>query len=300
MTNGFKTFTPIIFMCSLFVLVDLLSFLLTKPFETQGIITPDVQASSSNLSTLVIFFAMTIVFTAVILAIAKYNKMWVIRGIFLSLTVLLSIYVFYPLLNYILSTTASVFVSLIPATILLILLIKYPEWYIIDIAGVITAVGVVTMMGLSLNILIVLLLLIGMSVYDAISVYKTKHMITLADKMITLKLPILYVIPKSREYSLIKDNKSLKDKLKSGDKPNSFFMGLGDIVIPGILAVTVFHNSGLLEGLSVIAGTLIGFCFLMFFVLKGKPQAGLPLLCSGAILGYIISSFILTGTWSVF
>jgi presenilin-like A22 family membrane protease len=28
----------------------------------------------------------------------------------------------------------------------------------------------------------------------------------------------------------------------------------------------------------------------MIFVIKGKPQAGLPLLCTGAILGYVISS----------
>jgi presenilin-like A22 family membrane protease len=294
-----KNFIPISFMCSLFVIVDLFSFLLTKPFEVQGIITPDVQASSSNISTLILFFVMTIIFTAVILVIAKHNKTWVIKGIFLSLTVLLSIYVFYPLLNYIFPITTSVIYSLIPALTLLILLIKYPEWYIINIAGIITAIGVVTMMGLTLNIQIVLLLLIGMSIYDAISVYKTKHMVTLADKLITLKLPILYVIPRNRTYSLIKDNKSLKDKLQSGEERKAFFMGIGDIVMPGILAVTVFHNSGLLEGLSVVTGTLVGFSFLMWFVLKGKPQAGLPLLCTGAILGYIISSLILTGTLSI-
>jgi presenilin-like A22 family membrane protease len=291
-----KNIIPISFMCSLFILVDLLSFFLTKPFEAQGIITPDVQASSSNLTTLALFFTMTIVFTAVILVIAKHNKTWVIRGIFLGLTGLLIIYVFYPLLGYLFSVEVSIAISLFFATCLLILLIKYPEWYIINIAGTITAIGVVTMMGLTLNIQIVLLLLIGMAIYDAISVYKTKHMVTLADKLITLKLPILYVIPKNRDYSLIKDSKTLKDKLTSGEERQVFFMGLGDIVIPGILAVTVFNTIGLLSGLSVIIGTLIGFGFLMMFVLKGKPQAGLPLLCTGAILGYIISSLIITGT----
>ncbi|MGF3522877.1 MAG: presenilin family intramembrane aspartyl protease, partial [Candidatus Bathyarchaeia archaeon] len=43
------------------------------------------------------------------------------------------------------------------------------------------------------------------------------------------------------------------------------------------------------------AGTLAGFAVLMMFVLKGKPQAGLPFLCPGAIIGYLVSSFILTG-----
>jgi presenilin-like A22 family membrane protease len=42
-------------------------------------------------------------------------------------------------------------------------------------------------------------------------------------------------------------------------------------------------------------GTLVGFAVLMTVVVKGKPQAGLPYLCSGAILGYVISSLILFG-----
>jgi presenilin-like A22 family membrane protease len=42
-------------------------------------------------------------------------------------------------------------------------------------------------------------------------------------------------------------------------------------------------------------GTLVGFVILMSFVIKGKPQAGLPCLGGGAILGYIISSYILFG-----
>lgn len=42
-------------------------------------------------------------------------------------------------------------------------------------------------------------------------------------------------------------------------------------------------------------GTLVGFAVLMSVVIKGKPQAGLPYLCSGAILGYLVSSLLLFG-----
>lgn len=75
-------------------------------------------------------------------------------------------------------------------------------------------------------------------------------------------------------------------------------MGLGDVVMPGILVVSTFHNitaNGLLVTFSVILGTLIGFVALMASVIKGKPQAGLPYLCSGAVLGYLVSSYILFG-----
>jgi presenilin-like A22 family membrane protease len=70
------------------------------------------------------------------------------------------------------------------------------------------------------------------------------------------------------------------------------------VVMPGILVAAVYHNieGGIPIALSVILGTLVGFAILMFFVLKGKPQAGLPCLCGGAVAGYIISSLVMYGT----
>ena len=48
-------------------------------------------------------------------------------------------------------------------------------------------------------------------------------------------------------------------------------------------------------GLGALCGSLIGFIILMSFVLKGKPQAGLPLLNGGAILGFFIMAFVTGG-----
>ena len=284
-----------VLMGGLFVVVDLLAFWISGPFEAAGEVA---FVNPSDPFNLVFFFAVMIVFTAVILLIAKWGKTRIIQAIFLGSTGLLGIYVFYPLLGYILPWELSLGLSVALMAVIVGLLVKFPEWYVIDISAVITAVGAIAMLGISLTILIVLILLIGMALYDAISVYKTKHMIDLADTLIDLKLPILYVIPKTRGYSLIKQTKGLKESLAEGEKRDAFFMGVGDIVIPGILAAAAFHNianNGLIIGLSVIAGTLVGFAALMTFVIKGKPQAGLPFLCPGAILGYVISSLILTG-----
>ena len=81
-------------------------------------------------------------------------------------------------------------------------------------------------------------------------------------------------------------------------------MGLGDIVIPSLLVVSslaflpttesVFGLSGnILVAFGTMVGILIGFSVLMRFVLKGNPQAGLPLLNSGALLGYFITYYII-------
>ncbi|NOR48778.1 MAG: hypothetical protein GQ533_12185, partial [Methanosarcinaceae archaeon] len=40
--------------------------------------------------------------------------------------------------------------------------------------------------------------------------------------------------------------------------------------------------------LGAMIGTVIGFFALGIFVMKGKPQAGLPFLNSGVILGYVV------------
>jgi presenilin-like A22 family membrane protease len=79
------------------------------------------------------------------------------------------------------------------------------------------------------------------------------------------------------------------------------FMGLGDIIIPGILVVSAFVTladrsvtvggvaGNFLVAVATILGALVGFAVLMRFVLRGNPQAGLPLLNSGAILGYLVA-----------
>jgi presenilin-like A22 family membrane protease len=286
---------PMVIMGGLFVVIDLLAFWLAVPFEAAGEVAFVNPEDPLNL---VFFFSVLIVFTSIILIIAKYGKTRIIQAIFLGSTGLLGIYVFYPLLAYALPMEWSLAVAIALNLGIVTLLFKFPEWYVVDISGIITAVGAIAMLGISLTVLIVIILLIGMATYDAISVYKTKHMIDLADVLIELKLPILFVIPKTLDYSLVKETKTLKEKLKDGEKRDAFFMGVGDIVIPGILAVAAMHNipvHGFAIALSVLAGTLFGFVALMAFVIKGKPQAGLPFLCPGAILGYVISSLLLTG-----
>jgi presenilin-like A22 family membrane protease len=294
---------PMFVMGGLFVLVNLLAFWVTGPFEAAGEVAY-IGSGPGDFSNVLFFFTVLIIFTAIVLIIAKLGKERIIQAIFLGSVGILGIYVFYPLLGYAFPWQISLGLSAVIMAGIVGLLIKFPEWYVIDITGIVIAVGAVAMLGISLTVLIALVLLVGMALYDAISVYKTKHMIDLADTLIDLKLPILFVIPKTRSYSLVKETKGLKEKLKDGEKRDAFFMGVGDIVIPGILAAASFYYGvvnnipeiGLAMGLSVTAGTLLGFVFLMTFVIKGKPQAGLPFLCPGAILGYVISSLMLTGT----
>jgi len=294
--SGKTDLTPVILMGGLFVLIHVLALLVTGTFEEAGMQAFDNPDDPFNIALIIVIM---LVFTLVILLIAKFWKKQLIQAIILGAIGYTSGYVFYPLFDLIFTSIISVILAAVLAIILVIVLYKYPEWYVIDICGIIVGTGAIAIFGISLGILLVIFLLIGLAIYDAISVYKTKHMIDLADTVMDLKLPVLLVIPKIRKYSLIKETRRLKEQIEKDEERDAFFMGLGDIVMPGILVAAVYKNipqpDGLLMAASVIIGTLIGFSILMIFVMRGKPQAGLPLLCGGAIMGYLASSLILFG-----
>jgi len=305
-----KIILPVFLMGCLFILINGLSLIITNTFEEAGMQAFENPDDPTNI---IIIVAILLVITLLIIMLARFLKKQIIQYIILGAIGYTAGYVFYPLYeiltsSYVLfripiSDTANLVLSLsvilaaISAIILVYVLYKYPEWYVIDISGIIVGTGAIAIFGISLGVLVVIILLLILAVYDAISVYKTKHMIDLADTVMDLKLPVLLVIPKTFPYSLIKETKSLKESIDKGEERDAFFMGLGDIVMPGILVIAAYRSiaNGLPLALSALIGTLVGFSILMIFVIRGKPQAGLPLLCGGAILGYIIGSLVLFG-----
>ncbi|UCE37736.1 MAG: hypothetical protein JSW00_00360 [Thermoplasmata archaeon] len=201
-----------------------------------------------------------------------------------------------------------IIIAIVIAFLLTLIVHKYPEWYVVDAVGLVMAIGATVILGVTFAILPAIVLLLVLAIYDAISVYKTKHMISLADSVIDLNLPVLLVIPKKLGYSFRKEKPRLKEQLESGEEREAMFMGLGDIVIPSLLIVSALSflpdtSSGigvpgnLLVCIGTMIGILIGFSVLMRYVMKGNPQAGLPLLNSGAITGYIITYIIVFGNF---
>lgn len=295
MTEKTKTILPTFLMGGLFVAIHSLALLVTRPFEAADMVAFENPNDPMNI---VYFFLTLLIFTAIILLIAKFWKRRLVQGIFLGAIGFTAFYVFYPLLHIMISDVLSFFLSIAATAVLVLTLVKYPEWFVIDICGVVIGVGAIGMLGISMSIFLAIVLLVVLATYDAISVYKTKHMIDLADVVLDLRLPVILVVPKVRDYSLLRETKSLKEKIKGEEERDAFLVGLGDIIIPGVLVASTFHNitsGGLLIALSVMLGTLLGFAVLMTVLIKGKPQAGLPYLCSGAILGYLVSSYILFG-----
>lgn len=280
--NSLKDYLPILSMAGLILIVQILSLLLSTPMETN-----EMQAfeDPTQVSNSIYYIVMILTFTLFVLIAIKKNMKWII-SLLIYLAILSTLYyVFFALLTLIPSLAGlENIISILLSTGLTLLLYKYPEWYVIDILGVCIAAGVSALIGISLSVIPVVVLLILLAVYDAISVYKTKHMITMAEGVMDLKLPILFIIPKHRDYSFIKES------FKEGETREAFFMGLGDAVMPSLLVVSanVFIENGGISYpvLGAMLGTLAGHVILSILVMRGKPQAGLPFLNSGAILGF--------------
>jgi presenilin-like A22 family membrane protease len=291
-------------MAGLMLIAQTIALLMAIPFVEAEL---QVFEDPESVATPIWYFILIIIVTGVILLMVKLRRRRILKHVILfafGMTLLMVFDVLFILALVRLTSDLTIitwvsFVSaLIIASILTYLLYTYPEWYVVDFVGVFVAAAVASILGISLAILPVFVLLIILAIYDAVSVYKTKHMITLADAVTMERLPVLLVVPTSKGYSFLKQ-KSLKEQIEKKEKRDAVFMGLGDIAIPSILSVSAFvylqTKTGLFEfshvlvAIATLAGCLAGFIILMRFVMKGNPQAGLPLLNGGAIAGYLLS-----------
>jgi presenilin-like A22 family membrane protease len=257
-------------MAVLLVLTQVIAVLLAAPFEASDIKAFEDPESIWNT---VYFIILIVGFTALILIVLKFGGDKLVHFIMLAAVAVTVYYVMVVLVPY----------GYIPAVVitlaLTLLLYIYPEWYIINASGLIIGGGAAAIFGVSLDIIPVILLMIILAVYDAISVYKTKHMVSLAESIVDMRLPILFVLPRKRNFSLMKDS----------NMEEAFFMGLGDAIIPSMLVVSAFMKYiSAAPALGAAIGTLVGYAVLSRIAGRGKPHAGLPLLNSGAIIGFVI------------
>ena len=315
-------YAPVVAMAVLLVASQAVAIALSPLFQSSGF---QAFPNPSDVTNTAIYIILILVFTAVILGLVRYRrqnlaKYVIMASIFVTLAFVLLLPLYYglyygtgqnqdPNFQNVLADVATL-LSFAVAAVLVYLLVKFPEWYVVDTIGFVTAAGVTAILGISFGLLPAILLLIALAVYDAWAVYRTKHMITLADELTSQRLPILLVIPKKAGYSF-REQKSLKAQVASGEEREAMFIGLGDLIIPGIMSVSAFTflNDPALLGRSLgpvapfmtvavgtIIGSLVGFFVLMRYVLKGNPQAGLPLLNGGALLGFLATSLLVYGT----
>jgi presenilin-like A22 family membrane protease len=287
----FNRIIPFLVMPLLLITVEIGALALSPLMQEAGI---SAFENPQNVENIFLFIVILLAFTGFLLLLIKFGFKRVI-SIVIGVSIFFTfVYIFSAIVYAAMGgTDISVLLTLILSILATAILYLYPEWYVIDVLGILIAAGVASIFGRSLDYKLVVILLIILAVYDAISVYKTKHMITLAEGVIDLKTPILFVVPKKRDYSFIREGIG---KLSEGGERSAFIMGMGDLIMPSILVVSanVFIEGYRILGfvnlpaIGAIIGSLAGLVVLLYFVSSGRPQAGLPPLNGGTIIGFAI------------
>lgn len=296
-----RSLVPYSGMLLLMLATGILSLLLIYPVTQAGLGAFEDPDSIANPF---VFLFIMLVFTALLLLLIKWKAQGIISVIIGICLAQVIYYVVSSLIfSYIPALPASV-LGVVAAAVVILLLWYRPEWYVINISGILISVGCAVIFGISLSIIPVLVLLILLIVYDAVSVNRTKHMLTLADGVLRQKMPIMFIIPKTRGYSYRNSGFSVQDKK---EERSAYMIGMGDMIMPAILVVSAQVYAGgvgvlsvagvALPALGAMIGGIIGLCSLMIPLNSGKPQPGLPYINGGAIVGFLICCLV-TGSWA--
>ena len=199
-----------------FLGVQLGALALLSPFDAAGYQAVENPQDPTNS---LFYIVVLLVATAGMLLLFRYERTNVLRvGIVLT-SGLISAYVFSVFLP---PLTGGLDVPIhggafLGALIVVVGLLFYPEWWVIDGAGLIMGMGAAALFGISLDVLPVLLLLVVLAVYDAVSVYGTEHMLTLASGVMELRVPVIVIIPTSATYSFIQMADRMASEVDGGE-----------------------------------------------------------------------------------
>ncbi len=304
---------PVYVLACIFLISQFLALIIAPQFIDNDVRATE-KGSEGSLSFVVVFLAMIIVFTAVILYLTKLKKKDLIHYLILFVFGWAILTTSWPIFAFIMPVSMAQFLGFVLGACGVYLFYKFPEWYVIDTFGILLCAGIGATYGISLTPTVVIVFLSLAAIYDALAVYKTKHMIDVADVAMEKKLPLMFVVPKEFPYTFLDQVQGIKESLEKGTKREAMFMGLGDVALPTLLvvsAVTFLDPESMGEvffwgipgpfvvAFAVMAGTLAGYFALIFQVLKGQAHAGLPLLNGGAISGYLLATFLLYGEFGL-
>ncbi len=256
-----------------FVVVQVGALAVVDPLDAGG---NQFVEDTSDPTISVLYVVAILVMTGLMLAAFRLGVDGLIRGFVVFAGAYISLFVFRAVLPAVVTVevagTAVAVLAWVGAAAIGVALWVYPEWYVIDAAGIVMGIGAAGLFGINFGILPALVLLAVLAVYDAISVYGTEHMLTLASGVMEMRVPIVLVVPLTLSYSFLDadvpdpaedgdhDQDGTDDRVGSDDpgvaaaanggtdpggaregfelEREALFIGLGDVVIPTVLVAS--------------------------------------------------------------
>lgn len=205
----------------------------------------------------------------------------------------------------------------ITAAILAISKVWYPNIFVHNITEVFLYSGLAIVFLKILTIPVAFLLLIIISIYDAIAVWRSKHMITLAKfqsdanvfagifvpyqtnhethtSKFMFKMPKKeskkHPAPSLKKHSHVSASKEAKHS-KSKIEVGRAILGGGDIAFPLVFTTVVMKTFGLYKVLLIPPFVAIALFLLLYYGKKGKYYPAMPFISAGCFVGFVVAKF---------
>jgi len=266
---------------SLFVIAQILGFfsglVLLLDMSTNPVVQqfPSVVEQDNPLNS-VYFFLYTLIGAAVIIFFIRYLKSDLAFTL-LEFTIISSAssIVFYSFSRLFLPYVESMMIGIVLGVALALLKILFSRFK--NPAVVFSAAGAGALMGISLGAIPAFIFIVFLAVYDYIAVFKTKHMVELAN----------YVIKKNLSFTIT--SKKYIPELK---KEQRLDLGSGDLIAPVIVEVAVFQISPI-ASLFVFIGAFASLAIFLFYATKKRAIfPAMPPIAFGMILFFLIGKVI--------
>jgi presenilin-like A22 family membrane protease len=155
-----------------------------------------------------------------------------------------------------------------------------------DLVVIAAIAGITSVLGLMITPLLAVIAFVLLSVYDIIAVYKTRHMVHMAEGMIRSGAIFGFIIPLhfKKFFAPIREAQA-----RVGQEFT--ILGSGDIGLPVVFAASLMRQS-VNEAIFVAIFSVLGLLLThMLFMSQKKrqPMAALPPIATMTILGYVIS-----------
>jgi len=219
--------------------------------------------------------------------LGKLWKYWFFFSVWVTLTISLNVYV-----------TRSI--ALILAAILAILKVFKKNVFVHNLTEVFIYTGIAIIIIPFLNLISAVSLLIAISLYDAYAVWKSKHMIKLAEYQTKNKLFAGLYVPYKRKTEKIKGDKLPKPQ--KFEEPTNAILGGGDMAFPLLFSAAVLEYLILTKNIPQIGALLESFIIaitstiaLLILFVKGqrdKFYPAMPFISLGCFIGFAIVALI--------
>ena len=247
-----------------------------------GLERPEVK----NQSTSFIYITIAVLIgTVLVLLLVKFNKpliwkLWFFATVWLTLAIAFAAFI---------NNIAAAVIALVLA----ILKLYKPDIIIQNLSEIFIYGGLAAIFVPIINIFAAFMLLIIISIYDYISVFKTKHMIKLAEFQSESKVFAGLLIPYRKEKIVLKGKMAAAPK---GEKTKVAVLGGGDIGFTLIFAGVVMKGLMLKEAvftgfLKALIIPVIVSLALLFLLVKGQENKfypAMPILSLGCFIGYLV------------